>query len=201
MLGAKRITPPSPTFTAWHLDCGAIDDGMDAQLGSSDDRFSGPDHPYFARLSERPHFKGHRGATWHDTAQLSFRLSKLAAYGIIGQVRGTVGRARHKGSNLQSTLQRGSGRPDLSSAFDYERPSQPKILLWIVRYRTVVREYACGLSWSERSCHASGTQRISSCRSAHGGVTWRVCNTGRSPRRGTGSGPDQLGYFSGQCAN
>ena len=52
---------------------------------------------------------------------LSSRLSKLAAYGIIGRVRGS-GRARHKGSNLQSTLQCGAGRPGLSSP--KEQPPQ-----------------------------------------------------------------------------
>src|SRR6476659_3495061 len=42
------------------------------------------------------------GTTRRD---VSSRLSKLAAYGIIGPGSRHIGRARHKGSNLQSTFQ------------------------------------------------------------------------------------------------
>ena len=49
------------------------------------------------------------GTTRRD---LSSRLSKLAAYGVIDRVRGTVAEHGTKGSNLQSTLQCGSGWHD-----------------------------------------------------------------------------------------
>jgi hypothetical protein len=56
--------------------------GMDAQLGSSNDRFSGPDHPDFARLSERPHLAAAReearaaGLTSWDIFQGNVRIER-----------------------------------------------------------------------------------------------------------------------------
>ena len=50
-----------------NLTAGQLLTGMD--LPTWIDRFPESHHPYFARLSERPHVQGHCGATWHDTAQ------------------------------------------------------------------------------------------------------------------------------------
>jgi hypothetical protein len=54
--------------------------GMDAQLGSSNDRFSEPHHPYFARLSERPHLQRHRGG---NTTSLGYSASEEVKLNVI----------------------------------------------------------------------------------------------------------------------
>ena len=135
----NNMTPPSPTFTAWRLDDETIDDwdGCSTWI-EADDRFPEPHHSYFAQLSERPHVQGHCRATWHDTTQCKLPVKQAGCVWNYWPGSRYSGRARHKGSNLQSTLQCGSGRPDLSSA-SIRTTKVAKILLWIVRYRTVVR--------------------------------------------------------------
>jgi CRP-like cAMP-binding protein len=95
----NAITPPSPTFTAWHLDGGAIDDW---------DGWS----TWIELMTDFPNRIIHilrgcpNGLTSKDIAErlgttrrnLSSRLSKLAAYGIIGRVRGTVADHGTKGA-------------------------------------------------------------------------------------------------------
>jgi hypothetical protein len=106
------IRIPSPTFTTWHLDDRTIDDwGWMLNLDGADDRFPEPHHP---DLRGRPD-----GLTSKDIAErlgttrrnLSSRLSNWPVWNYWPGSRHS-GRARHKGSNLQSTLQPGSRRPD-----------------------------------------------------------------------------------------
>jgi hypothetical protein len=121
------------------LTLAQLTNGMSSlNLGSSNDRFSEPHHPHFAQLSERPHVQGHCRATWHDTAQCKLPVKQAGCVWNYWPGSRHSGRARHKGSNLQSTLQCGSGRPGLSSA-SIRTTKAAKILLWIVQYRTAVR--------------------------------------------------------------
>ena len=95
----NAIAPPSPTFTAWHLDGKAMDDWD----GSS---------TWIELMTDFPNRIIHilrgcpNGLTSKDIAErlgatrrnLSSRLSKLAAYGIIDRVRGTVAEHGTKGA-------------------------------------------------------------------------------------------------------
>jgi CRP-like cAMP-binding protein len=99
VLTAHTITPPSPTFTAWHLDGGAIDDWDESST-------------WVELMTDFPNRIIHilrscpNGLTSKDIAErlgttqrnVSSRLSKLAAYGIIGRVRGTVAEHGTKGA-------------------------------------------------------------------------------------------------------
>ncbi len=121
---------------------------------------------------------------------LSSRLSKLAAYGIIGRARGTVAEHGTKGAIYRAPCDAAQGR---CIRLRKSKSAQNIVVDCTIPYGST------GVAWGflGQRCHASGTQRISSCRSAHGGVAGRVCNAGRSPRRGTSSRPGPLGIFQG----
>ena len=126
------------------LTAGQLMTGMDAHWDGADDRFPEPHHSYFARLSERPHVQGHCRATWHDTAQRKLPVEQAGRVWNYWPGSRHSRRARHKGSNLQSTLQCGAGRPDLSSARSGRR-NQPKYYCGLC---DTVRQHGSTLEWT-----------------------------------------------------